>query len=140
MGKAIALLGEGDSCLAGLARNIFVPVQQNLRRKRRMTAYFDGHVSPLRVQNMKRVVVDIRHRLLSLDVVIGVDIPHRRLCPADEAKKQSLRDGGLGEIFLGDAVLALSRRTVDDRNVVGLGVTANAPTKAASQTHDMSVV
>jgi hypothetical protein len=67
-----------------------------------MTAYFDGDGSPFRVQNMKGVVVDIGHRLLFLDVVIGADIPHGRLGPADQDEKQSLGDGGPGEIVLGN--------------------------------------
>jgi len=72
--------------------------------------------------------------------VIGADIPHRRLCPANQDEKQSLGDGGLGTIVLGNVVLALSHRTVDDRNVVRLGVATNAPAKAAGQPHHMSIV
>ena len=37
-------------------------------------------------------------------------------------------------------MLALARRTVDNRNVIRLGPAANAPTKTASQPHHMSVV
>ena len=78
MGKAVSLLAESDSCLACLAGDIFVAVQYYLRGERRMAAYFDGDVSPLGVQNVKGIVVDIGHRLLFLDVVIGADIPHWR--------------------------------------------------------------
>jgi hypothetical protein len=39
-----------------------------------------------------------------------------------------------------NVVLALARRTVDNRNVIRLGIAANAPTKTASQPHHMSVV
>src|SRR6185437_6164318 len=83
---------------------------------------------------------NIGHRLLFLDVVIGCDIPHRRLCPADQDEKQSLGDGGPGEIVFCDVVLALARRTVDNRNVIRLGIASNAPTKTASQPHHVSVV
>ena len=55
-----------------------------------MAAYFDSDVSPLGVQNVKGIVVDIGHRLLFLNVVIGADIPYRRLGPADQDEKQSL--------------------------------------------------
>lgn len=94
MGKAVSLLAESDSCLACLAGDILVAVQHYLRGERRMAAYFDGDVSPLGVQNVKGIVVDIGHRLLFLDVVIGADIPHRRRCPADQDEEQSLGDGG----------------------------------------------
>ena len=58
MGKAVALLGESNSCLTGLAGDILVAVQHDLRGERRMAAYFDGDVSPLGVQNVKGVVID----------------------------------------------------------------------------------
>jgi hypothetical protein len=61
-------------------------------------------------------------RFLSFDVVVGADSPHRGLCPTDEYEKQALGDLGLGQIFFGKVVLALPDRTVDHRNVVGLGV------------------
>ena len=35
-------------------------------------------------RHVKRVVVDIAHRLLSLDVVFRAGIPHRRLRPTDQ--------------------------------------------------------
>jgi hypothetical protein len=133
--STVALLGEGNPCLAGLAGNIFVPIEHDLRRKRRMPAYFYSDVSPLRVQNMKRVVVDIGHRLLSLDVVVGADIPHRCLGSTDQDEEQSPSDGGLGPIVLGNVVLALSRRTVDEGNVARLGVTvASIPQCSIRQT------
>ena len=67
MGKAVALLGESNSCLTCLAGDILVAVQHDLRGERRMAAYFDGDVSPLGVQNVKGIVVDIGHRLLFLE-------------------------------------------------------------------------
>src|SRR2546423_978008 len=47
-----------------------------------MAADLDGQMAPVRVEDVKRVVVHIRHRLLSFDVVFRADIPHRRLSPS----------------------------------------------------------
>ena len=125
MGKAVALLGESNSCLTGLAGDILVAVQHDLRGERRMAAYFNGDVSPLGVQNVKGIVVDIRHRLLFLDVVIGADIPHRRLGPADQdkpmiftGKKRGWRGastcgvaiGHIGNLLVGYAIRQLSHQ------------------------------
>src|ERR1700730_8615489 len=66
------------------------------------------------------------HRLLSFDVVLRADIPHRRLRPTDQDQKQALGDPCLGQIFFRKVVLALPCRTVDHGNVVGFGITANA--------------
>jgi hypothetical protein len=41
---------------------------------------------------------------------------------------------------MAEVLLALSRRTVDDRNVVRFGVATNAPAKTAGQPHHMRIV
>src|SRR5215471_8038079 len=130
-GKTVSFLGKGDAELARLTGNIFVAIQDDLGGKGRMTTDLDGQMSPIRIDYVKRVVVDIRHGLLSLDVVLCADIPHRRLRPSDQDQKQALRDLRLGQIFFGKVVLALPCRTVDHRNAVGFGVTANATAEAA---------
>src|SRR5467141_4059222 len=68
--KAVSLLGEGHSRLACLASNILMAVQDHLSGERRMAADLDGQMAPVRVEDVKRVVVHIRHRLLSFDVVL----------------------------------------------------------------------
>src|ERR1700730_6158124 len=111
--KTVSLLGEGDSRLACLAGNVLMAVQDHLGRKGGMTADLDGQMAPVGVEDMKRVVVDIGHRLLAFDVVFGADIPHRRLRPTDQDQKQALGDRRLGQIFFHKVVLALSCRTID---------------------------
>ena len=70
-------------------------------------------MAPVGVEDVKRIVVHIGHRLLSFDVVFRPDIPHRRLGPADQHQKQTLGDRCLGQIFFRKVVLALPCRTVD---------------------------
>jgi hypothetical protein len=62
----------------------------------------DGEMAPVRIKDMKRVVVHVGHRLLSLDVVIGADVPHRCLRSTDQDKKQTLEDLSLGQMLLRD--------------------------------------
>src|SRR5258705_13719267 len=81
-----------------------------------MAADLDGQVAPVRVEDVKRVVVHIRHRLLFFDVVSRADIPHRRLRPTDQNQKQTLGHRRLGQIFFRKLRLALSCRTVDHGN------------------------
>src|SRR4051812_49252279 len=100
-----------------------------------MAADLDGQMAPVRVEDVKRVVVHIRHRLLSFDVVFRADIPHRRLRPTDQNQKQALGDRRLGEIFFGKVMLALPCRTVDHGNAACLGITANATAEPAGQPH-----
>jgi hypothetical protein len=42
-------------------------------------ADLDRQMAPVGVEDVEGIVVDIRHRLFTLDVVLGVHIPHRRL-------------------------------------------------------------
>ena len=104
-----------------------------------MAADLDGQMAPVRVEDVKRVVVHIRHRLLSFDVVFRADIPHRRLRPTDQNQKQALGHRRLGEIFFGKLMLALPCRTVDHGDAVCLGITANATAEPAGQPHKVGV-
>src|SRR4029077_11697273 len=85
--KAVSFLGEGDARLARLAGNVFMTVQDHLGREGRMPANLDGQMAPVRIEYMKRVVVDIGHRLFSFDVVLCADIPHRRRRPTRTRNK-----------------------------------------------------
>ena len=118
--KAVSFFGEADARPARLAGHILMAVQDDLSGERRMAADLDGQMASVRVKDVKRPVVDIGHRLLSLDVVFRADIPHRRLRPTDQNQKQTLGHRRLGQIFFRKLMLALSYRTVDHRNVVRL--------------------
>src|SRR6266403_3444626 len=103
--KAVSLLGEGDARLARLAGNVLMAVQDHLGREGRMPADLDGQMAPVRIEDVKRVVVHIGHRLFSFDVVLRADIPHRRLRPTDQDQKQALGDALLhGSVVSGKGV------------------------------------
>ena len=69
----------------------------------------------------------------------GADIPHRRLCPTDQDQKQALGNRRLGQILFGEVVLALPCRTVDYRNAVRFGITANTAAEPAGHPHQVGV-
>ena len=50
-------------------------VQDHLGVERRMAPDLDSDVAPFRIEDMERVVVHIRHRLLYFDVIAGADPP-----------------------------------------------------------------
>jgi hypothetical protein len=52
-----------------------------------MTADLDGDMAPFRIENVKRVVIDVGHGLLSLDVMVGAYVPHGRLGAAHQDEK-----------------------------------------------------
>jgi hypothetical protein len=113
-------------------------IQDHLRRERRMPADLDGDVSPVTIENMKRVVIDIR--LLFLEVIVRADVAHRRLGSTDQDQKQTLGDRGLGQVVFGHIMLALASHTVDDRNTMRFGIASHAPAEPAGQPHQMGVI
>jgi len=123
-----------------VASDVLVAVQHHLGRERRMPADLDGQMAPVGVEDVERIVVDVGHRLFSLDVVLCADIPHRRLGSTNQDQKQAPLDRRFGQVFFGKVVLALACGTVDHRNAVSLGVAANPATEAAGHPHQVGVL
>jgi hypothetical protein len=65
-------------------------------------------------------VVDVGHRVFSLQVMVSADMPNRDTGAANEYEKQSLGDLGFGQVFLCKVVFALSDPAVDKRNILRL--------------------
>src|SRR5215469_3615616 len=80
LSKAVALLAEADPGPARLAGDVFVTVEHHLGGERRVTADLDGDVAPVRIEDVKGIVVDVGHRRLTLEVMgamVATDLPHR---------------------------------------------------------------
>src|SRR5689334_3146752 len=77
--KAVPFLGKAETRLARLAGDVLMAVQHHLSGERRMPADLDGQMAPVGVEDVERIVVDVRHRLFSFDVVLCIHIPYRRL-------------------------------------------------------------
>src|ERR1700722_2197603 len=135
MSKTISFLCKTDAGFARLASHVLMPVQHHLGGEGRMPADLDSDVAPLGIENMERVMIDVRHRLLPLDVMIGADIPHRRLCAAHQNEKQPSGDLRLCQIFFGNVVLPLPNGTIHNWDTVGLGIAADAAAETARQAH-----
>src|SRR6185437_5912264 len=58
-GEAVADLAECYPRRAGLAGHVLMAVEDDLRAERRMPRHLDRHMTPLRVDEVKRVVVDV---------------------------------------------------------------------------------
>ena len=108
MSEAVPVFGEGDSCLTRLTGDVLVAIQDYLRWERGMATDFNGDMPPVRIQNVKGVVINIWHRLLFLDVMVRADIPHRCLCSTDQNQKQSVGHAGLCHMFLGNVMLTIA--------------------------------
>src|SRR4029078_7158019 len=58
-GEAVADLGECYPRRGSLPSHVLVAVEDDLRAERRMARTLDGHVPPLGIDDVERVVVDI---------------------------------------------------------------------------------
>ena len=89
-----------------LAGNVLMSVQHHLGGEGRMPADLDGDVSPVGIEDMEGVMIDVGHRLFPFDVMIGADIPHRRLRAAHQNEKQPSSDLRLRQVFFREIMLA----------------------------------
>src|SRR5215472_14270206 len=80
-GKTIPLLLKLDLLAPSLTGHIFMTIQDDLHRKGWMPRELDRDVSPLAIPDVKRVVVDVRHGLFPLQVVLARWFPKRVLEP-----------------------------------------------------------
>src|SRR5713226_7855664 len=142
LSEAIPLLDEIEVSPAGLAGDVLVPVQDDLRAERGMAGHLDGDVAPVGVHDVEGLVIHVWQLVGQVDATPAraLDIPDRGYRAGDQDHEQPTADGVLGEIVLGDVMLALPAAAVDDGDVVRLGEPSNAAAKAASQTHEVRVV
>src|SRR5215472_8131548 len=100
-----------------------------------MPADLNRHMSPVRVQDMKAIVVHKGHRLLPFQVVIGIDIPHRGLGTPHQNEKYPSLDFCLLQVLLGHLVLVFPRPAIHHRNLMGSGIASQATAEPAGQPH-----
>ncbi len=117
-------------------------VEDDLCPERRMASHFDGDVAPVRIKDVKRVVLDIRRLLRQTNGTTApmLDVPDGSYRPCDQDQEQPPLDGMCGEVLLSNLVLALSASAVDDRNPVRLGGATHPPTETTGHTHQVGIV
>src|ERR1700692_2542901 len=102
-GETVAFLGKSDADFTRLAGDVFMAIQDRLGGEWWMPADLDGDMPPVPVENMKRVMIDVR--LLLLEVIIRPNVPHRCLGSTDQDQKQTFGDPSLGQVVIGDVML-----------------------------------
>src|SRR5215469_14913604 len=140
LGKTIPLLLKLDLLAQSLAGHIFMTVQDDLRRKGRMARDFDRDVSPLRIPDMERVVVDVGHGLLPLQVVLAGRFPDGCLSLANQNQKQPRLARMVGQVLFSDLVFPLASLALDHGNASGLGESPQATAEAARPPQEVGVV
>src|SRR5208282_628903 len=144
LGEAVPLLGEADLLLAGSSRHIFVAVQHDLGGEGRMAAELDGQPAPLRIKNMKGIMIHVRLRLLAADVdsplAEAPNVPDRKGGTADDNAEDPELVAIGGQVLLGDVVLSFATVAVDHWYVILVGPGAKASTEAPRHAHEMRII
>jgi hypothetical protein len=110
-----------------------------------MTAHPDRYMTPVRVHDVKVVMVDIRPRFFSRDIADLsatrlVYMPHHSRRTANQNKEQAGLGRMIGEVFFGRQVLPFPAPTIDDRHVIGSGPGAKPAAESSRHTHQVLVV
>ena len=142
--EAVALLRVADPRRVRCGRDVLVAVEHHLRTERRVAADLDRHMPPGRVDDVKRVVVDELSGLLQVvdhALRVPVDLPHQRRRPSHQDQEHAhahLRV--LGQILLGDPMLALPGLAIDHRDAMRLSGRAESAGEPAREPHRVRVV
>src|SRR6476620_1402622 len=142
--KAVTLLNHRDGLLAGAAFDPFVSVEHHLHAKGRMTTHLDGEMSPLFVDEVKVVVIDVRPGLAGFQMrhlaLATCDLPHQggRLGHQNEKKAGKVRI--FWQMLFGEPVLAFSSGAVDKRQAVGFGIVVDPSAKSSRHAYQMLLV
>ena len=143
--KTVVLLAEVDSFFLRLTGHVLVTVQHHLCAKGRVSAHFDRQVPPVRVQDMKRIMIDVGPWLFGYkrSEFAGTGpwcIPNQ----CWSLRHQNQEEAGFylmgREMFGCDGMLTLPGRTVHHGNRILFGPSSQTATEAPRHAHQMMVV
>jgi hypothetical protein len=135
-------LGLYRPCLAG---HVLVTVQDDLSVERGMAAHADCNMSPVRIHDVKVVMIDIRPRFFSRNIANLpfprlLHMPHDSRGATDQNKEQAGFGRMLGEEFLGRQVLPLAAPAIDYWHAIGFGPGTKPAAEASRHAHQVFVV
>jgi hypothetical protein len=140
---AVALLDEPDPGRPRGGGDVLVAVEDDLRPERRMPGHLDRHVAQLRVHDVEGVVVDEGPLLGQVDqhpTGRAGDLPDRGYRAGHQDEEHPAVHGVLGEVLLGDLVLAFPALAVDHRDAVRGGRGPDPAGEPAGHPHQVRVV
>ena len=143
--KAVVLFAEVDGSFLRLTGHILVTVQHHLCPEGRVPAHLDGEVPPVRVQDMKRVMIDVGPGLFGRQLAELAGTSHLRIPNQRRSlRHQNQEEAGFHlmsrEMCGRDVMLALARRTVHHGDVILFGPSSQTTTESPCHAHQMIVV
>src|SRR4029434_6713420 len=143
--KAVVLFRESDSGFLCLTSHVFVTVQHYLCAEGRMSAHLDRQVTPVRVEDMERIMIHVRPWLFGHKLAEFTSARH--LCFPNQCRRlrhQNHEESWLGfvrsALLLRHLVLVSAGRAVGHWDLVFLCPSPQTPTEASGHAYQMVVV
>lgn len=145
LGETVSILAKSNPFPYRFSGDILMAVQDNLSRKRGMTAHLDGQMSSLGVNDVERIVVHVRQGRFPCDVLDGaalpsLDLPDRSRRPAHQDEEHPHKIRIFGKVLLGQFMFAFSTLTVENRDAMGACISTKPPAEATRHAHQMRVI
>src|SRR3990170_2582130 len=141
LGKTVVFLGKKDLAPPCLTSHILMSIEDNLSGKGGMGTELDRQVPPLRIQNMKGIMVDVSDFPLNVgDALLRAGhMKNRCRGNGSEDIEDPSESGVLGKMLFGQFMLLFPLPAVDQGNTLLLSISMNPAAKATCEPHQMGV-
>lgn len=143
-GKEITFFCKRNIFFSCLSSYVFMAVEHNLSIEGRMWTQFDSYMSPVIIDNVKRIMIDVWLRLFLADinttVAVMSHIPHRTGSPSNQDIGKTAKSCIFGKILLGNFMFTLTTLTMNKWDSILISISANPAGKSSGKTYQMHIV
>ena len=144
LSETVALLGEFDPFLRGLTCYMLMAIEHDLCAEGRMGAQLDRDMPPLCVDDVERILVDVRVRFDRLNVRLSISATAyfsngRRGSSHQYAEYSCEVRVGWQQVF-GKLMFALTALAVNQGNTLFFSISVDPATKASREAHEMGII
>ena len=144
LSETVALLGKSDPFAGRLTCHILMAIEHDLCAEGRMRAQLDRDMSPLWVDDVERILVDVRVRFDRLDVRLSITatayFSNGRRGSSHQYAEYSFEVRVGWEQVFGKLMFALAALAVNQGNTLFLRVLVDPATKASREPHEMGII
>jgi hypothetical protein len=128
-----------------LTDHVFVAVQNDLRSERRMATHLDRQMPPVRIEDMKRIMIDVRpglfgHELAEFTCAGHLRFPNKGRGLRNQDQEQSGFGLMSGDMLFRHFVLLFAGRAVDNRDLVLLCPGTQTPAEPPRHAYEVIIV
>ena len=119
-------------------------VEHNLSIEGRMWTQFDSYMSPVIIDNVKQIMIDVWLRLFLADIDTAVTvtshITHRTGSTSDQDAEKTSESRIFGKILLDNFMFTITTLTMNKWDTFSISISTNPAGESSGKTHQMHVV